>query len=221
MSKPWEDSFFERKSANDFDDICRTLVAFANSVGEGKSAVLVIGELDDGTVQGIDNVDTYQQKLKKKVGLIYPPILYRVEHKIREAKDVIEVVVEPNAERPHFERPAWIRKGNVTEKASPELFQELINQRLSKVFVLSKWLGKAVSVRGDEASVQWGNPAGGMHTMSWTEYGNSKLVEINQFWVTVENELNQRRSQPLERVLLNFDNQQNKIQLLMQFSSRS
>lgn len=218
MSKPWEDSFFERKSSNDFDDICRTLVAFANTLNDGQTAKLVIGELDDGTVQGIDNVDTYQQKVKKKIGLIYPPILYRVEHRTKDGRDLIEIVVESSVDKPHFERPAWIRKGNVTEKASPAIFQSLIEQRLSKVFLLEKWVGKQVSVCGDEASVQWGIGAGVTHAMYWTDYAYSTLVEVNPFWMTVENQNNQRRSQPLERVVLNFNNQKNQIELLMQFS---
>lgn len=216
----WEDSFFERKSANDFDDICRTLVAFANTLAEGQTGRLIIGEFDDGRVQGIDGVDKFQQKLKRKIDLIYPQILYRITHLSREEKDLIEITVESSSQTPHFERPAWIRAGNSTVKASPVLYQELIEKRLSKVFVLRNWLGKQISVYGDEASVPRGNPSGVTHSMVWADHQSCKLVEVNQFWLTVENTSGTRRSQPLDRVILNFDDINHRILLLMQFVGR-
>jgi hypothetical protein len=73
--KDKEDSYTERKPAGAHDrDIRRTLVAFANSLREDKTAVLFIGVSDDGAIQGISNSD----KLQKTIDNIckeqcYPP----------------------------------------------------------------------------------------------------------------------------------------------------
>src|SRR6185437_16233816 len=50
---PWEDHLLERKTERDLKDIRRTAVAFANSVRLGHTAVILIGECDDGSVPGI------------------------------------------------------------------------------------------------------------------------------------------------------------------------
>ncbi len=54
-----EDNFTERKSegAASRAELRKTLVAFANSVPEGRTAVLYIGVDDDGTPMGVSNPD--------------------------------------------------------------------------------------------------------------------------------------------------------------------
>jgi predicted HTH transcriptional regulator len=61
-----EDSFTERKpegaSASEFR---RTLVAFANSVAEGRSGLLLIGFHDKGGILGCTNPDSVQKTIRK------------------------------------------------------------------------------------------------------------------------------------------------------------
>ena len=71
---PWEDDLLERKVESDFKDVLKTLVAFANSVKPDQIATLLIGEKDDGTVQGVKNPDNIQKKITSKCNDIYPPI---------------------------------------------------------------------------------------------------------------------------------------------------
>jgi predicted HTH transcriptional regulator len=52
---PWEDALLERKLEADQKDFLKTFVAFANSVRPGHIAVVLIGEKNDGSVQGVSN----------------------------------------------------------------------------------------------------------------------------------------------------------------------
>jgi len=71
---PWEDSLLERKVESDLKDLLKTLVAFANSVRPDHVATILIGEKDDGSVQGVTNPDAIQKPVRKECEKIYPPI---------------------------------------------------------------------------------------------------------------------------------------------------
>jgi predicted HTH transcriptional regulator len=57
----FEDNFAERKRSSDKREWLETAVAFANSVPLGLAGVLFIGVKNDGTIQGIANLDKLQQ----------------------------------------------------------------------------------------------------------------------------------------------------------------
>jgi hypothetical protein len=61
---PWEDGLLERKVENDLKDLLKTLVAFSNSVRPGHTATILIGEKDDGTIQGVRNPDNIQRAVE-------------------------------------------------------------------------------------------------------------------------------------------------------------
>ena len=69
---PWEDSLLERKLQSDLKDLLKCLVAFANSVRPGHVAAIIIGEKDDGSVQGVDNADNIQKTVRDTCSKIYP-----------------------------------------------------------------------------------------------------------------------------------------------------
>lgn len=137
---PWEDNLLERKPESDLKDLPKTLVAFANSVKPGHVAALLIGELDDGTIQGVTNPDNIQKKVRKECDKIYPPILYRTRVYEKEGKYCVRVEVEYDGDTPHFGGPAWIRQGSETIKATDKCFQRLIDLRSNIVYELAKWL---------------------------------------------------------------------------------
>lgn len=62
---PWEDNLLEKKLESDLKDLLKTLVAFSNSVKPGHIATILIGEKDDGTVQGVVNPDNIQKQLER------------------------------------------------------------------------------------------------------------------------------------------------------------
>ena len=67
---PWEDNLLERKLESDLKDLLKSLVAFANSVKPGHTAVILIGEDDSGTAQGVQNPDHIQNKIRMECGII-------------------------------------------------------------------------------------------------------------------------------------------------------
>ena len=61
----FEDQFVERKSAGDFKDWRKPVVAFANSRPIGFPGVLFIGIKNDGTVEENANLDSLQRKFSE------------------------------------------------------------------------------------------------------------------------------------------------------------
>jgi len=74
---PSEDHLLERKTDRDLKDIRRTAVAFANSVRPDHTAVILVGEGNEGIVSGLANPDVQQRKIRDELDKIYPPIVWR------------------------------------------------------------------------------------------------------------------------------------------------
>src|SRR5579863_87932 len=99
---PWEDSLLERKVESDLKDLRKTLVAFANSVRPGHVATILIGERDDGSVQGVSNPDGIQKKVREECDEIYPPIVWSSQVYEKTGMPCLRVEIEFNGETPHF-----------------------------------------------------------------------------------------------------------------------
>ncbi len=155
---PWEDNLLERKLESDLKDLLKTLVAFANSVKPGHTAIVLIGEKDDGTVQGVADPDATQRRIRKECDKIYPPILWDSRVYEKEGKHCVRVEIEYDGDTPHFGGAAWVRKGSETILANPECFQRLIDLRSSVVCELAKWLNREVTLRGDSLTVPASRP---------------------------------------------------------------
>jgi hypothetical protein len=146
MQTPWEDHLLERKTDRELADIRRTAVAFANSVMPGHTAVILIGEGNDGNVSGVDNPDEQQRKVRRELEKIYPSIIWRQQVYAKGDKACIRIEIEYRGETPHFADAAWIRQGSETIRASDAMLQKLVEFRSSKVRELAKWLGKVITV---------------------------------------------------------------------------
>lgn len=214
---PWEDSLLERKVQSDLKDLLKTMVAFANSVAPGHVAVILIGERDDGSIQGVDNPDAIQKKVRSTAENIYPQILWRSEVYQKERKPCVRVEIEPSGDTPHFGAPAWIRLGSVTVEASDEVFQRLIEIRNSKVRELMKWLEKEVTVTPDTGKTfqVFAGGTGGvdMHPR-WLNEQTATLITVNQFWTTFDTG-KARMSEPLDKLTLTWDDTHDRLALLV------
>ncbi len=217
MEFPWEDYLLERKTENDLKDLLKTMVAFANSVRPEHEAVILIGERDDGTAQGIKNLDNAQKTIRKEADKIYPPIIWRAIPYEKDGETCIRIEIEYSGETPHFGGISWVRKGSETIKATDEVFQKLIELRSSKVRELSKWIDKDVKIELDKTRVlsemeKSSYVAQATATQKW----NSKLLFVNQFWITFQNSNDGTEfSEPLERVSLSYDNSENKLKIII------
>jgi predicted HTH transcriptional regulator len=90
----WEDHLLERKTDRQLKDIRRTAVAFANSVRPGHTAVILIGEGNDGDVSGVVDPDELQRKLRRELEAIYPSIVWRQTVYQKGEKDCIRIEIE-------------------------------------------------------------------------------------------------------------------------------
>jgi len=150
---PWEDNLLERKTESDLKDLLKTLVAFANSVKPGHTAILLIGEKDDGTIHGVTNPDNIQKQIRKECDKVFPPIIWRSTIYKEEDKDCIRVEIDYDGDTPHFGGPAWVRQGSATIIATDQIFQRLIDLRSGVVHELAKWLDKKVTIHGDRSTL--------------------------------------------------------------------
>jgi predicted HTH transcriptional regulator len=141
-----EDNLREKKVESDLKDLLKTIVAFANSVAPGDTAQIFIGEMDDGTVQGVKSSDNIQKAIQSACDKIHPEIYYRTEVYERDGKQCVRVDIRHNGLAPHFGGPAWVRRASVTMVATEQLYQQMIDLRSSKVQQLMKWSGKTVTV---------------------------------------------------------------------------
>lgn len=217
-----EDSLREKKLESDLKDLLKTLVAFANSVGPGDTAQILIGEEDSGSVQGVSNADSIQKSVKKEADKIYPEIYYKTEVYERDGKQCVRVDIKHNGLAPHFGGPAWVRKGSTTVKATEQLYQQMVDFRQDKARVLGLWLNQVITVEGTrigkpfsmgtqtdilnemaEAALEWSR---GVH--------EATLVNLNAHWVTFRvhgsDTFRYEKSEPTERLLLSWDNEKNR-----------
>lgn len=118
-----EDNFVERKSEGVTpQELRQTVSAFANTVPEGRKAVLFIGIHDKtGEVVGVTSPDRVQGRVREACHEdCYPRITYVSEVISVDGKRVVAVVVPFSTKKPHFTGPAYIRAGSASVKASEE-----------------------------------------------------------------------------------------------------
>lgn len=220
MESPWEDSLLERKTENDLRDLPKTMVAFANSVKPGHTAIILIGESDDGTIDGVKNPESIQQTVRKTAEQIYPSINWRTSVYEKDGKHCVRVEIEPSNNPPHFGGIAWVRKGSSTVKASDEMFQKLIELRTAKLQELQKWVGEKVSVTVDNSTVNWSNPHGGCFANKWGLFAESELIDANRYWVTLKSVSNNNSEETisLHKFYLEFDTEKKRLRICILYA---
>jgi hypothetical protein len=143
-----EDNFVERKpAAVKSRDIAKTVVGFANSVPEGREAILFIGVRDNGDIEGCVETDSLQKTILEICSRqCYPPIQHRCEVVTVHGKSIVAVVVPSSSNGPHFAGITYVRQGSQTVQASDPLFEDLILRRTSKTAALTKMRNQVVTV---------------------------------------------------------------------------
>lgn len=143
-----EDGFTERKlDGTNRPDIQRTLVGFANSVPEGRTAILYLGLSNDGTPHGVVNADKLQRTVRSIAEQdCYPAISITSEVVTVDGKHIVAVIVPYSPDRPHFAGKAFVRKGSETVEASRQQYEELIASRHSKAGAILALKGQVISV---------------------------------------------------------------------------
>lgn len=216
---PWEDFLLERKVESDLKDLLKTFVAFANSVKPGHTAIVLIGERNDGTAQGVTNPENIQKTVRETCNKIYPPIVWKSFVYDRDGKICVRVEIDYDGDTPHFGGASWVRRGPVTEKASADVFQLLIEFRLGKVRELAKWIQKEITVEADLGKlydIRLGPVSYETHPRLPIGPKKAILEFVNGFWTTFKmNGATQSQSEPLEKVVLSWDDKESRLKLLI------
>lgn len=218
-----EDGFCERKPGTvNQREIRRTLVAFANSVPEGRIAVLVVGIHDNGSVLGVEDSDALQKRVRQAAEQeCYPPIRITCEVILIDGKVVVTVEVPYSHRRPHFAGPAYVRRGSESVVATEELYEDLINSRTDKCRSILVWKesGKFVTVQCV------GRQLGGLHTKLhpesvWPgEVRECRVLACDSHVVTLEIVGSMRRvTEPLEYVTVGYDDAKWRMMLIVRDS---
>jgi predicted HTH transcriptional regulator len=205
--KNFEDNFVERKTSGDSKDWLRAVVGFANSTPVGYPAVLFIGVRDDGTPEVGVNLESLQQSFTRRMQAAYPPIYFATKILEKDGSQFVAVIVPGSANRPHFAGPSYIRRGNRTEAASEEQFDELLASRLSKSGEILKWIKKTISI--DELRVEYTHQLGPVARST-----EQVVTACNSFYVTLADRIGYPgTSVPLRRVEISSDNKNSRLKL--------
>jgi Putative DNA-binding domain len=202
----WEDHLLERKTDRQSKDIRRTAVAFANSVRPGHTAVILIGEENDGKVSGVSNPDEFQMKVRKELEAIYPPIVWKQSLYKKEDKTCIRIEIEYSGDTPHFGDSAWIRRGSESVAATTEQLNILVSLRSGKVRTLSEWEGKTISLSL--------HMVGGI-VPNWCRF-EAVLEKVTQHYCTFKHS-GKMRSEPVEWLTISWDHEANRLRVFVDY----
>ncbi|HRD28535.1 MAG TPA: ATP-binding protein [Caulobacter sp.] len=144
-----EDSYVERKSQGiKPQDIRKAVTAFANSLPDDQHGIIFVGIGDKGSIEGCDNPDAVQKRVREAADECYPPIAPQCFALKVEGKDVVAIVVSASGDRPHFAGPAYVRQGSESVKASKRLYEEMIDSRHSTVSAIVRLKDRPITVYG-------------------------------------------------------------------------
>jgi predicted HTH transcriptional regulator len=110
---------------SDSKKIARSLVAFANTDG-GR---LLIGVKDNGRIAGVRSDEEYYMVESAAKMYSNPPINFTTKQHNIEGKTVLEVIIEPSSEKPHFARDeegkwwAYFRKDDENRLANKVMLE--------------------------------------------------------------------------------------------------
>src|SRR3989338_3728402 len=188
-----EDSTVERKTASDYRDCLKTAVAFSNSLPIGDPGIIFVGVYDDGRIEDNKNLDSLQKKVSEEINKVYPPIYPQIKGMNKDGREFLAVIVRGSENRPHFAGPALDRDASQTRVASEDQFTRLIAQRSSKAYEILKWRGKTITV--DIINTENLRMVGRIASTS-----ERKVIDCNQFHVTLQHSVDNIESFPLRRV---------------------
>ena len=124
---------------SDSKKIARSLVAFANTDG-GR---LLIGVKDNGRIAGVRSEEEYY--MVESAAKIYskPPVSFTSRQHAVDGKTILEVIVEPSAEKPHFAKDdegkwwAYFRKDDENKLASKVMIEVWKAQNSAKGILIN------------------------------------------------------------------------------------
>ena len=153
-----ESEFVELKSIV-VNDICKEIIAFANT----KGGILYIGVTDDGTPIGVEDADQVILQLNNKVRDSIKPdvtMFVRYETQMIDDKQIVAVAVQKGTDRPYYLaakglKPSgvFIRSGTSTDPATDTAIRKMIKETDGDSFEAMRSLEQSLTF--ETASVQF------------------------------------------------------------------
>lgn len=213
-----EDNFVERKPDGvSPSELRQTVCAFANTVPEGRVALLFIGIHDKtGQVLGVSNTDQLQKRIREAChGDCYPAIEYTSEVLAIGDKKVVAVVIPPSSSKPHFTGPAFMRVGSESPKASAQQYEDLILSRVDKAREILQHKNEIFTVHGISYKLGTNKP---LYDNAYREGRECRIHACTAHFVTLEDIASGRRfSEPLAHVTITYDHEKWRPMLLVTF----
>jgi len=213
-----EDNFVERKLESvSPSELRQTVSAFANTVPEGRVAVLFIGIHDrTGEALGVSNPDQLQKRIRDVChGDCYPPIDYTTEVLSVNDKPVVAVVIPPSNNKPHFTGPAYVRVGSESTKASPQQYEDLILSRFDKTRAILKHKNELFTVLGISYKLGSNKP---LNDGNYRESRECRIESCTGHLITLYDiGSNVRFSEPLAHITINYDQAKLRPMLIVRF----
>jgi predicted HTH transcriptional regulator len=175
-----EDAYLERKpeTANR-EEIRRTAVAFANTVEDGREAVLLIGVDDNGNALGVQNPDVKQRDVRRiLMEDCYPPIQHQAQVFGVAGRNVVAITIPSSGQRPHFSGPAFVRRGAESVNATAAQHEDLIASRTEKCRVLQGWRDQPITILEDRYRLDRGPVQG-----EWRAVREGRIVSCDSHTV--------------------------------------
>ncbi|WP_124543281.1 AlbA family DNA-binding domain-containing protein [Piscinibacter terrae] len=212
-----EDNFVERKVEGvSASELRQTACAFANSVPEGREAVLLVGIHDKGQVLGVGNTDALQKRIRDACDNdCYPPIACSMQILDVAGKKVVAAVFPSSARRPHFSGPAYVRRGSESPKATAEQYEELILSRVDKAREIVQHRDQLFTVQGIGYKLGSNRP---LQDATYKESRECRLLGCTAHLVTFE-DINSgvRFSEPLAHTTITYDHEKWRTMVLVSF----
>ena len=203
-----EDHFTERKQAPQRDQLTESMVAFANSALPDLPGIIYVGVMNDGTVVGGENLESWQEKISSWANGCFPPV--PIIHRVLRGHTVefLTVVVPRSEQRPHFARPAYKRDGQQDKVATQAEIDEWIKYRNSKVRFILDWKGKMVTVQ-----ILRHGTAGQIASFA---PGKFRVTDCNVYFVTLQSSRSGRYvTHPLSRIDISMDDDHDRLKILL------
>jgi len=212
-----EDQLVERKSDGvKRDELRQTLSAFANALQPADVGVLFVGIADkDGTITGVANSDSTQQRVREAAEGCFPPIRSYESHAITvEEKTVVAVMIRASDERPHFTGPAYVRVGSESVNASAAQYEKLIASRNGKAEAILRMMDQPITVEAIGRRLENPTPAPGARYQSEArvEHCDAHYVRLA---VSADGMPGWTVAEPLERVTISSDVRRDRPMLIL------
>jgi hypothetical protein len=213
-----EDNFVERKTESvATSELRQTVGAFANSVPEGREAVLFIGVHDKtGEVLGVGNTDQLQKRIRDICHAdCYPEIQYTAEVLTLDGKSVVAVIIPSSSAKPHFTGPAYVRVGSESLKSTPQQYDDLILSRNDKAREILKHKNDVFTVLGIGYKLGSNKP---LPDGNYRERRECRVETCTGHLVTLSDIASgQRFSEPLAHVTVHYDHEKYRPMLMVMF----